>query len=1186
MLISVNSDRTVSVKGRSNVEALQTCTTTQTIPYDTWSHIVGVINLTSNTMHIYINGVLSKTQTMAFTQTTFATSTATNPGIGGISGVATYYFKGLIDETTMIPRVLAASEAQALFNGSKQTSCNISFQVNSIPEGTYRWNCLAYNTANNSAWAQSNWTFTIKPPLTLQFISPTPADGAIINTQTATINVTASRNLSSCVLSLLSDGIDNESFTITLNQAMVDKWGFSYPTTYVYNLTTIPANAEVVYRNQLTDPWKHLVKKTENDFFNGIECVRFNSTTNKAYVSVGFNTTDVIYLKFLNVSSVTYDSIAKYYDNRKAAYTLSNDNWGKISSANPGVTWQGMTNDASDKYQASIHATRMYNIPMSIAINSQMAGGASMWDRMQDELNYSDYSWEPSIHTRTHPCGTYTNGYVWEILGCRNDILENLTKIPYGQYVFNYILPCGYQDSTIESTSASEFLFLRDWTGSDHPSSTIYASWNSVYNFYGIGGLETKAYDPVFEARSPSGRYYASDVTTLNNAFDTVYNSGGIFYAMFHPDRYSNSVIFDTRPGVDGVNGSSFMQHLSYVANRTDMWYVANGWMYSYHYVAENAVVSGGQMHLSDIPMTIVNNSANTYAYHTLTNLVNGTTYQYYVTGIDNAGHLVRIPSAPLFRSFTVRQPSVWWNTSWLYRKEITIDHTKVAENLTFFPVLISLASDADLASKAQSDGDDIVFTNTTGSKLSHEIELFNSTTGQLIVWVNVTSLSNTQDTFLYLYYGNGVCANQEDSVGTWGSHYRMVQHLSETTGIHEDSTIYGNDGTYHGGNQNATGIIDGADQFIGDLAGPGDYVDCGNSTSLNINNAITVSSWIKPADQINWNHLVTKGANNPNRVFQFSIEANETIDLILNADATNAKATTTTSVPLNQWSYVTGTYDGSSIKVYINGIERANKAYTNPIATNAVHLFIAGRVNGTGNTGGSTFTFNGVMDEVKISDNARSAGWILTEYNNQYASSTFSTIGGEETGAPLKHYILPVKQYWNLISIPFNETIAKTMITVRNNSILYSWADAVSNHIVLDSFYNWTGTGYMISTSVTPGKGYWMWAYYNCDLILTSVKTEDVRLSTLRLGWNINGLPVNSTLLKSTLLVNYSGHEYTWEEATTGGDPILLGFIYGWDRNNQMYIMSDTFEPGRSYWMYAYKDCLLKERRINISNI
>ena len=53
-----------------------------------------------------------------------------------------------------------------------------------------------------------------------------------------------------------------------------------------------------------------------------------------------------------------------------------------------------------------------------------------------------------------------------------------------------------------------------------------------------------------------------------------------------------------------------------------------------------------------------------------------------------------------------------WWDTDWSYRKEITIDHTKVAASLVNFPVLISFASDADLASKAQDDGDDIVFIN------------------------------------------------------------------------------------------------------------------------------------------------------------------------------------------------------------------------------------------------------------------------------------------------------------------------------------------------------------------------------------------------------------------------------------------------------------------------------------------
>src|SRR3990172_1526553 len=65
-----------------------------------------------------------------------------------------------------------------------------------------------------------------------------------------------------------------------------------------------------------------------------------------------------------------------------------------------------------------------------------------------------------------------------------------------------------------------------------------------------------------------------------------------------------------------------------------------------------------------------------------------------------------------------------WWNDAWLYRKSLTIDHTKVAGDLADFPALVSL-SDTDLGAHAQTDGDDIVFIDREGKKLSHEIESF-----------------------------------------------------------------------------------------------------------------------------------------------------------------------------------------------------------------------------------------------------------------------------------------------------------------------------------------------------------------------------------------------------------------------------------------------------------------------------
>jgi hypothetical protein len=223
-----------------------------------------------------------------------------------------------------------------------------------------------------------------------------------------------------------------------------------------------------------------------------------------------------------------------------------------------------------------------------------MAGGDAQWQAMQAELDRRDQSWEPAVHARTHPCSAAAyavHGYRAEILDCRDELLRRLRRIPFGPHIFEHILTCGYQDESILRTDAGQFLFVRGYNAGDNPASTDYAPWNARHGFYGVGGLSYKAYDAVFQRREPAGRYHAEDVQRLNAAFDQVHAQGGIFYAMWHPDRYRNSVIHDPRPGLEGVQGSSLVQHLGHVARRKDVWYVANGWLYCYRFVAEYARV-------------------------------------------------------------------------------------------------------------------------------------------------------------------------------------------------------------------------------------------------------------------------------------------------------------------------------------------------------------------------------------------------------------------------------------------------------------------------------------------------------------------------------------------------------------------------------------------------------------------
>ena len=71
----------------------------------------------------------------------------------------------------------------------------------------------------------------------------------------------------------------------------------------------------------------------------------------------------------------------------------------------------------------------------------------------------------------------------------------------------------------------------------------------------------------------------------------------------------------------------------------------------------------------------------------------------------------------------------------------------------------------------AQADGDDILFTlSDETTKIPHEIEFFDSGNGELVAWVNVTSVSASVDTDIYMYYGNAAVGSQQDVPNVWDS--------------------------------------------------------------------------------------------------------------------------------------------------------------------------------------------------------------------------------------------------------------------------------------------------------------------------------------------------------------------------------------------------------------------------------
>ncbi|UCE38691.1 MAG: DUF2341 domain-containing protein, partial [Thermoplasmata archaeon] len=337
----------------------------------------------------------------------------------------------------------------------------------------------------------------------------------------------------------------------------------------------------------------------------------------------------------------------------------------------------------------------------------------------------------------------------------------------------------------------------------------------------------------------------------------------------------------------------------------------------------------------------------------------------------------------------------------WSNRKKITINSSKVTADLTNFPVLISI-TDSDLITRAQPDGGDIMFIasdNTT--KYNHEIESFTSTTGELIAWVNITSLSSTTDTEFYMYYNNPAADDQSNPDGVWDAGFVGVWHLNEEgagdSDEFEDSSQYDNHG--QGGSGTSDYLPSQIDARIGkgqDFDGINDHINCGDSSSIDITGKnITLEVWFKWRDGVDdlRSPFSYKGWADGYRLIMNEVDPS--MDFQLPGDTNNLRPSFTTAS--DTWYHIVAVYNSSKMATYFNGskdIDEEDKS--DPIESpSSAELWIGHGDNSVGQDWSDQW--NGSLDEVRISNIARSADWIATEYNNQNDTSSFYTVSDEE---------------------------------------------------------------------------------------------------------------------------------------------------------------------------------------------
>ena len=268
-----------------------------------------------------------------------------------------------------------------------------------------------------------------------------------------------------------------------------------------------------------------------------------------------------------------------------------------------------------------------------------------------------------------------------------------------------------------------------------------------------------------------------------------------------------------------------------------------------------------------------------------------------------------------------------------------------------------------------------------------------------LVITTGGDKLNNSSGT-LTLYNSNGV---EMDSYTYDGADHNINNNPGLTNnlvvylpfdGDLEDKSGNSNDGTNHG-----TVFSSGKINQAINLDGIDDYIEVADSSSLDITDAITLEAWVyaESWDNDPWsnldknaeNNILTKGGESSglgvwslhhkttSKGFRFELVDDETpYPLFEN----------TPSIALNQWYHIASTYDGSEMKLYINGaLSNFTNEYTGLIKTNDESLIIGKKLWWKD----IYSCWDGMIDEVKIYNRALDADEILEHYNDIGPSNT-----------------------------------------------------------------------------------------------------------------------------------------------------------------------------------------------------
>jgi len=328
---------------------------------------------------------------------------------------------------------------------------------------------------------------------------------------------------------------------------------------------------------------------------------------------------------------------------------------------------------------------------------------------------------------------------------------------------------------------------------------------------------------------------------------------------------------------------------------------------------------------------------------------------------------------------------AAWFNENWAYRKAVTVTVSSSSSDITNLETLITVDT-TGITAKLQTSCQDLRFTNTNGKLLPYYIDSCNDNSATNKIWVMADLVPKNTTTYtMYMYYGNPSASAASNSA-LFDNVVNLKAYWTFNDGsgtAPKDSSISGNNlalsctGASCTNASWATGNYSNALLFN---SGTGNNW-AGTSTNIDYSatDAFTVEAWVKPTNTATCRQSIVSSGESQGAGFVLAQpEGNcDNFRIWANISGGWSSIDSNTAVVTGTWQHVAASYDGSTLRIYINGVLDNSGDYSGTLGGTSNSTVVGAR-----NTADQHW-YVGTADDVRIYSTARTDAQIAADYAN-----------------------------------------------------------------------------------------------------------------------------------------------------------------------------------------------------------